>query len=131
MAAFHATSHHFVNTYPGGKEGLNEDFRKQFNEGFFEEMKKDDVSMKAFIDMITQMFGAASVVTKKFGSEDLAERMESFQGRIMVELGKLFMQKPKMSFVTHGDAWYNNFMFRYILGSKHGLDTSSPIFILS
>ena len=112
LAAFHATSYHFVNTYPGGKDALNADYQKLFNEDFFEEMKKDDATMKAFIDFVIQMFGAATTVTQKFGSKDLAERMESFQGKIMAEMGKLFIQKPRMSFVTHGDAWYNNFLFR-------------------
>ena len=112
MASFHATSHHFVNTFPGGKDALNADYQKLFNEDFFEGMKKDDATMKAFIDFVIQMFGAATTVTQKFGSKDLAERMESFQGKIMAEMGKLFMQKPRMSFVTHGDAWYNNFLFR-------------------
>ena len=112
MAAFHATSYHFVNSYPGGKDGLNKEFQKLFNELFFEEIKKDDVTMNGFIKMTTQMFGTVSAVTKKFGSKDLSEKMVSYQSKIPAGMGKLFAQKPKMSFVTHGDASYNNFMYR-------------------
>ena len=112
MASFHATSHHFVNTYPGGKDCLNQHFKKLFNDDFFEAIKKDDETMKALMNGMTQMFGSISVVTKKFGSEDLAKRMEYYQGKILSEMGKLFMQKPRISFFTHGDASLNNFLFR-------------------
>ena len=112
MASFHATSHHFVNTFPGGKDALNADYQKLFNEDFFEEMKKDDETMKALMNGMKQRFGSILVVAKKFGSEDLAKRMESYQGKILSEMGKLFMQKPRISFFTHGDASLNNFLFR-------------------
>ncbi len=112
LAAFHATSYHFINTYPGGKDGLNNDFQKLFNEDFFEEKQNEDVSMKSFIDLTIQLFGTVSAITKKFSSKDLAERMESYQGKILGDIGKLFSQKTGMICITHGDAWYNNFLFR-------------------
>ena len=112
IASFHATSHHFVNTYPGVKDGLSKDFKQQFNEDFFESAKKDDDTMKALMDGMTQMFGSISVVTKKYGSKDMAARMKSYQEKILSEMGLLFMQKPRISFFIHGDASLNNFLFR-------------------
>jgi thiamine kinase-like enzyme len=55
------------------------------------------------------------VVAKNYGSEDLAERLEAYQKSIKSEMENLFFKKWQMSFVCHGDAWYNNFLFRSLL----------------
>ena len=112
LASFHATGHHFVNTFPGGTEALNEEYQNLYQENFFDVEKKDENGMQQFLAMVTKMFGAAIVVVKKYGSEDLAKRLEAYQKNIQSEMEKLFFKKWQMSFITHGDAWYNNFLFR-------------------
>jgi thiamine kinase-like enzyme len=115
LASFHATGHHFVNTFPGGMEALNKEYQKLFQEKFFDNEKKEDNGMEQFLVMVTKMFGASIVVAKNYGSEDLAERLEAYQKSIKSEMEKLFFKKWQMSFVCHGDAWYNNFLFRSLL----------------
>lgn len=129
LASFHATAQHFINTYPGGREALSDDYKKLYDADFFEVPKKPDNNgndenanenkMKGFFHMISQMFGTAVVVTKKFGSEDLADRMSAYHKKIIGEMVKLFMMKWRLCLIVHGDAWYNNFLFRYIKPSSH------------
>ena len=126
LASFHATAQHFINTYPGGRDALAEDYKKLYDADFFEVPKMPDSNgndngentnedkMKGFFQMISQMFGTAVVVTRKFGSEDLADRMSAYHKKIIGEMVKLFMMKWRLSFVVHGDAWFSNFLFRYI-----------------
>jgi hypothetical protein len=114
LASFHATSHHFVNTFPGGVDALNKEYQALFQEIFFDIEKQDDFKViKMFLGMITKMFGAAIVVAKNFGTEDLAKRVEDYQQIIKPEMEKLFLKKWQMSYITHGDAWFNNFLFRF------------------
>ena len=113
LASFHATAHHFINTFPGGMEALNIEYQNLFQEKFFDiETKNDNIVIKQFLGMIIQMFGAAVVVAKHFGTEDLAKRVEAYQKKIQSEMEKLFQKEWRMSFITHGDAWFNNFLFR-------------------
>ncbi len=70
--------------------------------------------LKQFNDMISAMFGSCTVVSKKFGSEELGQKMEAYNKIVRSVTDKLFSDqgKGKMLYVTLGDAWYNNFLYR-------------------
>ena len=108
LAAFHATGLHFLNTYPGGREALALEFPDMFTENFMpgEEM------MQGFYDMTDNTFGSCILVTKKYGSEELSSKMVVFKNKIKPIMENILKSKWRISFITHGDAWYNNFMYR-------------------
>ena len=108
LAAFHATSFHFINTFPGGREALALDYPDTFSNDLF--AGKD--MLEKYFGMTANMFGSCVLVSKKYGSEELANRMAVFQTKIVKVLGDLFESKWKMSYMLHGDAWYNNFLYR-------------------
>jgi hypothetical protein len=112
LAAFHATSQHFISTYPGGIELLAKEYPQFFTEDFFSSNEKSREMVKQLFDMTSTCFGSCVQVAKKYGSEDLANRMEVFHAKVKSVMEGFFTNKWNMSYVTHGDAWYNNFLYR-------------------
>jgi hypothetical protein len=112
LAAFHATGLHFINTYPGGREALASEYPDMFTENFVLGKDAGEEMMHRWFDMTANMFGSCVLVTKKYGSEELSTKMEAYQKKIRLVMDKLFNTKWRMSYVTHGDAWYNNFLCR-------------------
>ena len=112
LAAFHASGFHFINTYPGGKNALDVEHPDLFSENFFASEVQNKEMWTKYFEISSNMFGSCIPVAKKFGSPELAERMAAYQKTIPAVLEKLFDSKWKMSYVTHGDAWYNNFLYR-------------------
>jgi hypothetical protein len=53
-------------------------------------------------------------VTKKFGPEALGQKMEVYNQKVKTVLISLLTEhgQGKIRFVTLGDAWYNNFLYR-------------------
>jgi hypothetical protein len=39
--------------------------------------------------------------------------MDAYSHKIPHVMRRLFTSKWKLNFMAHGDAWYNNFLFRY------------------
>ena len=109
LATFHATAYHFINTYPGGHKELAKDFYQQFQADFFD--PASEVKYK-FVEIIAQSFGTPLLVIQKFGSKDLADRMVAFEKNLVEKLRALLSTTSKLSYIVHGDAWYNNFLFR-------------------
>ena len=114
LASFHATGFYFVNTYPGGKEGLAIDFPEMFTENIFRGDGVNAEMMSKFFEMAANMFGSCVLVAKKYGSEELGSRMEAYQKTVKTVLQETFSKQGKIHYVTHGDAWYNNFLYRYL-----------------
>ena len=85
-----------------------------FTEDFFNMKDGGKDVMTKFNDIICSMFGSCTVVSKKFGSEELGQKMEAYNKNVRSVTEKLFSDqgKGKMLYVTLGDAWYNNFLYR-------------------
>ena len=113
LAAFHATGLHFVNTYPGGKDVLAVDYPGLFTDSFFTGKDASEEMAKIFESFQTNMFRYCVLVSKRYGNEELASKMAAFQQKIKAVLDGLFEKKSEINFVTHGDAWYNNFLYRF------------------
>ena len=111
LANFHASARNFVNTYPGGNKALAEEFQKLFQVDFFDPRSE---GMNKFADMIVQMYDTPLFIIQKFGSKDLADRMVAFKENLTARVQSLLNSSSKLSIMMHGDAWYNNFLFRYL-----------------
>ena len=114
LAAFHATSHHFIKTYPGGLASLAVECPRIFKAGrtFFKGEDGSNDMLNKILHMTQQMFDSCLLVVQKFGSEELAKRMEAFQPKVTKVMSEFFTPKSNFDMVTHGDAWYNNFLYR-------------------
>ena len=113
LAALHASGFHFINTYPGGLEALAKEYPNTFTETLFAEDMGEEM-LKGFFDMISNMFNSCTLVTKKFASEELANKMVAFQSKVVPVMDGYIKAKFKLWNLTHGDAWYNNFLYRYV-----------------
>jgi len=58
------------------------------------------------------MYSACLVVIQKYGPKDLADRMVAYQPKVLTVMRGFFTGSWKHGFITHGDAWYNNLLFR-------------------
>ena len=112
LAKFHASARNFVNTYPGGDKALAEDFQRLFQTDFFDPKSE---AMNMFANMIVQMYDTPLSIIQKFGSKNLAERVAAFKENLGERIISLLNSSSKLSIMMHGDAWYNNFLFRYLL----------------
>ena len=113
LAAFHASGFHFIKTYPGGLEALAKEYPNTFTETFFAADLGEDM-MKGFFDMIKNMFSSCALVTKNFASQELADKMAAFLPKVVPVMDGFIKSKFKLKNLTHGDAWYNNFLYRYL-----------------
>jgi len=114
LASFHATSHHFIKTYPGGPESLAAECPCIFEAGkpFFEVKGGSEDMLNQILQMTQQKFASSLLVVQNFGSEELAKRMEAFQPKVSSVMKELLTQKITSDVVTHGDAWYSNFLIK-------------------
>lgn len=114
LAAFHATSHHFIKTYPGGLTSLAAECPCIFEVGkpFFEVKDGSEEMLNQILQMTQKKFDSSLWVVKKFGSEEQAKKMEAFQSSVSDVMKELLTQKITSDVVTHGDAWYSNFLFK-------------------
>ena len=112
LAKFHASARNFVNTYPGGDKALADDFQRLFQTDFFDPISE---AMNKFADIIVQMYDTPLSIIQKFGSKNLAERVAAFKENLGERIISLLNSSSKLSIMMHGDAWYNNFLFRYLL----------------
>ena len=51
-------------------------------------------------------------VVQNDGDHDLAEKMVSFVPHISAKVEEVYRAQWKHIVLTHGDAWYNNFLFK-------------------
>ena len=113
LAAFHASGYHFIHSYPGGLEALAKEYPSTFKETFFGVELEEDVA-KNMLDIIANMFGSCVVVTMKYGSAEVAEKMTAYLPKVKHVMENYFSSKWRLRNLNHGDAWYNNFLYRCI-----------------
>ena len=111
LAAFHASGFHFISTYPGGLEALAKEYPITFTQSFFAEDLGEDM-LKGFLDMTKNMFGSCALVARKFASKELADKMAAFLPKVVPVVDGFIKSKFKLFNLTHGDAWFNNFLYR-------------------
>ena len=113
LAAFHASGFHFISTYPGGLDALAKEYPSTFTESLFGEEMGEEMT-KGFYDMVKNMFRSCTLVTKKFASQELADKMAAYLPKIESVMDGFIKSKFILRNLTHGDAWYNNFLYRYV-----------------
>jgi hypothetical protein len=65
-------------------------------------------------------------IVQKFGTPDLAEKMSAFETEAAAAaMLKALRSSSEIKFLLHGDAWFNNFLFRSV---KKGVDVKITIF---
>ncbi len=101
-------SHSFDNLL-GGKEAFGEEYKRLFETDFFD---NTSIGGDKIVDMICQMFETSVFIIEKTGTPELAEKMVSYQKVMNSEVKDILRSKSDMSYIVHGDAWYNNFLFR-------------------
>ena len=109
LAAFHATGHHFIKTYPGGVEALTEVYQELFQADFFEGRKMGDEKM---VEIMAPTFDTSIEIVRRFGSEEVSQKMISFRNVLKSEMLRVLRSKSDINFLIHGDAWFSNFMFK-------------------
>ena len=115
LAAFHASGYLFIRNYPGELQALSKEYPGIFQIAgdYFKSLVGVDDMMEKFLQMTSQMYGSCFLVVQKYGSKELAQKMETFQPKVIEVMRAFFLSSWKHGFITHGDAWYNNFLFRY------------------
>jgi len=58
------------------------------------------------------MFETSVYVIGKTGTSEMAEKMVSYQKVVNSDVKNILRSKSSLSYIVHGDAWYNNFLFR-------------------
>ena len=93
---------------------MDAEYEKLFGEKFFSKPDRGNGG-DAVIAMITKSYKTLIHINDKFGSADIADRVKKYEPKIVGDLEKLFFGDDdggKMNIVTHGDAWFNNFLFK-------------------
>ena len=113
LASLHASGYYFIQTYPGGIETLAKEYPLTFTEDYLNRRQlMDDEMCRQWFDMTASMFKSTALVVRKYGSEDLAIRMDTFHTQVHSVMESFFTTSWKISYLMHGDAWYNNFLYR-------------------
>ena len=93
----------------GGKDTFAEEYKRLFNSDFFDNTAFGGDKIVA---MICQMFETSVYIIEKTGTPEMAEKMVAFQKAMNSQIKNILRSKSDLSFIVHGDAWYNNFLFR-------------------
>ena len=84
-----------------------------FTEDFFNSNYEKGLKMvKGFFVMTADMVKNCALVARKYCSEDVASRLEAFQPKVTSVMEAYLTGKWPLVTLTHGDAWYNNFMYK-------------------
>ena len=120
LAAFHASGYLFIRSHPDGLQALAEEYPGIFQIAgdYFKSLAGVDDMLEKFLQMTLQMYSSCFLVVQKYGSKELAQKMETFQPKVIEVMRSFFLSSWKHGFITHGDAWYNNFLFRYEMQLK-------------
>ena len=105
-----------MSTYPGGLEALAKEYPKTFGETLFcEEM--GEAMTNGYFGMIKNMFSSCVLVTKKFASKELADKMAAYLPQVIPVMESYLNNAGRIRSINHGDAWYNNFLYRFVKSS--------------
>ena len=103
----------FLDQWPFYIFSLDAEHEKLFGEKFFLKPDRSNGG-EAFFNMVIKSYRTMVLINDKFGSADIADRVREYEPKILGQLEKLFFEdeETKFSFITHGDAWFNNFLFK-------------------
>ena len=110
LAAFHATTFHFVQTYPGGPDALTKDCPFLKVKCVFDLTDASEFVYKGHESSL----GIASSLAKQFGEDELSAKFKEQLGIYLERQLKAAGPSENCKFKTiiHGDFWYNNFMVK-------------------
>ena len=80
---------------------------------FFSDFLGEMETMKPFLDLQTQMYATSLRVIKEFGTKEMYERAQAFDKIREEKTFGCMKASGKFTPICHGDAWYNNMMFKF------------------
>ena len=112
LAHFHATTYHYIQTQPDRVEEYYGDTDKPIG-GFFSILRRSKLFEGKHLDNVNL---ASKSLSNNSISPRLAQKIKGFLKDNLLECLK-DNEEPKGNFyvILHGDAWANNFMYRYML----------------
>ena len=112
LSRLHAYSYHFVETYFGGLSRFQKDFWYMCGDDW---LRGDEVTLQRHNQYLDDMIEFTCTVLGECQGTDpgLVQKLREFK-KVRKERMEA-VAKPSGEFlcVNHGDAWVNNFMFKY------------------
>jgi len=111
LAAYHATTYHFLQMHPGGMKSLLESQPYLRTKSLFELFPSMEEMNKKFL---VQSMTTTSAIIAKAGNKELSCLVKKQEGLINDAVRKAAVASPDCKFKTliHGDFWYNNIMVK-------------------
>jgi hypothetical protein len=112
LARLHASSHHYVETYPGGLDKFTKDFPIYIKDSWLpaetkEMEEKNDKEILFGVDLML------SILKKYSKDTELTEKVVKFRDHLLKSVkGAIASKKDAFNCLLHNDAWCHNFMFR-------------------
>ena len=92
---------------------MAEESPNMFTEDFFNsKYEKGEKLVKSFFVMCADMFKSCTLITEKYCSAEISSRMAAFQPKVTTIMESYLTNEWTLTNLIHGDAWYNNFMYR-------------------
>lgn len=114
LALIHATSYHFIQTYPGGLEKFKQDFEEMISNQWFRHDPKEDVSFERFLanqDVTFVQIGEEAGPRVRRGLLEKVKKFSLSRKKIVDQV--LAVKEEQFNCIVHGDSWCNNFLFRF------------------
>ena len=111
LAEYHASTYHFVQTYPGGEAALLEDHKHLKPVTYFYFVPK---FAEKSIDNMAQLLPQIGTIIKEAGYAELGAKVEQLVGTFseMHKKAAVASDNCKFKTIIHGDFWYNNVMVK-------------------
>ena len=115
LASLHATSYHFLQTYPGGLSCFEQDYSELCIDGWFTKSEESDNTPmeKMFVSIFAsgvEVFKKCSPETEEF--QILSRKLEDYQKVRTTITDKIHKAQGDFVVLAHNDAWINNLLFK-------------------